>query len=322
MLEKILKLYTMAIAGDVRSPMPHLIGPPGCGKSTVAKQAADILGVNLHTINVSRMSPLEIEGVQMPEAHGDEGQLKLRLLHSTLWTQLQEGDIILFDEFLRGFPEVYNALLDIFTSREVVGLKIPNVFIMGASNSAVAYDGALEDRLLHLPVTDPRTHKGERQRLAQLIIDELGLLPSMVKSPEIEEVLNVEVLPMFNVLDSFKGKGTQLGTTMATGQSLRKLIGMAKLREVQSHTLESLISMNNARAMTENKAQFVLLLHGKQVPHSYETAARRLVGNDKLTELQALNLNLNLQLIELEELRSQDKKGTDQDDPSDIFINN
>lgn len=320
MLEKILKLYTMAIAGDVRSPMPHLIGPPGCGKSTVAKQAADILGVNLHTINVSRMSPLEIEGVQMPEAHGDEGQLKLRLLHSTLWTQLQEGDIILFDEFLRGFPEVYNALLDIFTSREVVGLKIPNVFIMGASNSAVAYDGALEDRLLHLPVTDPRTHKGERQRLAQLIIDELGLLPSMVKSPEIEEVLNVEVLPMFNVLDSFKGKGTQLGSTMATGQSLRKLIGMAKLREVQSHTLESLISMNNARAMTENKAQFVLLLHGKQVPHSYETAARRLVGNDKLTELQALNLNLNLQLIELEELRSQDKKGTDQDDPSDIFI--
>ena len=67
MLEKVLKLYTAAMLGDVRSPTPHLFGPPGSGKSSVVEQAAEMLGVTLHTINVSRISPLELEGVQMPD---------------------------------------------------------------------------------------------------------------------------------------------------------------------------------------------------------------------------------------------------------------
>ena len=52
MLEDILKLYVMAMAGDVRSPIPHLFGPAGCGKSSSVEMAANILNVNLHIINV------------------------------------------------------------------------------------------------------------------------------------------------------------------------------------------------------------------------------------------------------------------------------
>ena len=78
-------------------------------------------------------------------------------------------DIVLMDEFLRGFPEVYNALLDIFTSRRVGNLVLPKVFIMGASNSVVTYDQALEDRLLHVPVPDPRRSKAERERLVNAL---------------------------------------------------------------------------------------------------------------------------------------------------------
>src|SRR5690606_5552021 len=66
LLANILRLYHAAMMGDVRSPVPHLVGPPGCGKSTSVEQAAQLLGVNLHVINVSRISPLELEGVQMP----------------------------------------------------------------------------------------------------------------------------------------------------------------------------------------------------------------------------------------------------------------
>ena len=65
MLEKILKMYVMYMRLDVRSPMPHLVGPPGCGKSTVVEQAAEMIGVNLHIINVSRLNPLDLEGVQI-----------------------------------------------------------------------------------------------------------------------------------------------------------------------------------------------------------------------------------------------------------------
>jgi len=313
MLEKILKLYTMAMAIGVRSPMPHLVGPPGCGKSTVVEMAARLIGVNLHVVNVSRISPLDLEGVQMPTGSGEE--MLLKLLHATTWTQLKEGDILLFDEFLRGFPEVYNGLLDIFTSRKVADFELPEVFIIGASNSTIAYDKALEDRLLHLPVPDPRGRKTEQKNLAKIIVSELGLMPEMVNSMEMQSLLDTEVLPMYDILDAFNGKGSAPSSTK--GRSLRNLIGQAQLREIQSPTLVELLKMNNMRAMQQSKAQFVFLAEAKQTAAlpTYEAAARRLVGNDKLTPVQEMNINLNLKLIETEKIRHE--KGTPDDEVVD-----
>lgn len=315
MLELILKLYVMAMANDVRSPLPHLFGPPGCGKSTVVEQAAELLGVNLHIINVARLSPLDVEGVQMPE--GSDEAMKLRMLTATFWTQLKDGDIVLLDEFLRGFPEVYNALLDILTSRRVGKFRLPKVFIIGASNSTVAYDKALEDRLLHLPVPDIRTSKKERKIQAQHLVDAVGLLPEMVDSAEMQELINLNVVPMYEILDMVKGK-TSAGSALK-GTSIRNLIGQALLREVKTVELNELIAMNNTRAMQQGKAQYVVLLSGspKSVPHNYMAAAEKLVDNDRLTKRQAKNLDLNLQLIQLEAVRTE-KEGTTADD-DDIF---
>lgn len=313
MLEKILKLYTMSMGYDIRSPLPHLFGPPGCGKSTVAEQAAELLGVNLHIINVSRISPLEVEGVQMPVAHATE-QMKLKLLTATFWTQLEEGDILLLDEFLRGFPEVYNALLDILTSRQVGGYKLPKVFIMAASNSVATYDAALEDRLLHLPVADVRSSKAARRVQADHLIAALGLMSSMHDSYEMEQVITNDVAPMYELLDQLDGAGIK-GGTRANGSSIRNLIGQALMREVSSVYLRALIQLNNMRAMQEGKPQYVLLYDMKLVPTSYEQQARALVGNDRLSAIQQKNLQYNLELIELEALRT--TKGSSDDD---IFI--
>lgn len=309
MLELILKLYAMAMAVDVRSPMPHLFGPPGCGKSTVVEQAADIIGVNLHVVNLARLSPLELEGVQMPHGTGEE--MVLRLLHSTIWTQLKEGDILLFDEFLRAFPEVYNGLLDIFTSRRVAELRLPRVFIIGASNSTVSYDKALEDRLMHLPVPDPRIDKREKKRLAKLIVDQLGLLPTMADSLEMNSLLDAEVLPMFEILDQVKGKAGG-SPAMLKGRSIRNLIGQARLRNVQADALDELLRMNNTNAARASKWQYVFLpdaSHANSMP-AYEAKARQLKDNPRLTEIQAQNLQLNLQLIEMEQIRNEKKEGT------------
>lgn len=315
MLETILRLYTMALAGGVRSPLPHLFGPPGCGKSTVVEEAAEIIGCKLHIINVSRISPLELEGVQMPVPGDAEEVMKLKLLTATFWTQLNEGDILLLDEFLRAFPEVYNGLLDIITSRQVGGYKLPNVFIIAASNSTVAYDKALEDRLLHLPVPDPRRSKREKKHLAQLFIDKLGLLPDMVDSYEMQTVLDTEVLPMYDVLDNLKN-GSSSPANMK-GRSIRNLIGQTQLRQVQSAAVKELITMNNQRAMAAGKVQYVFLLDGKatRLDPTYEAKANQLRGNDRLTPVQAMNLELNLQLIEMEKIRQE--KGTEDDDVLD-----
>lgn len=305
-LETVLKLYSTAMAGDVRSPTPHAFGPPGSGKSTIIEQAAELIGCTLHIVNVSRLSPLEVEGVQMPT---DENT-RLHMLHSTMWTNLKEGDIILLDEFLRGFPEVYNGLLDIFTSRQVAGFVLPKVFIVAASNTTVSYDKALEDRLLHLPVPDPRKGKQAKRNLAQLVVDGLGLLPEMRDSYEMQTLLDTEVLPMYEILDSISNKTAAAASTK--GCSVRNLIGQARLREVQSTALAELLSINNTRAMSQGKVQYMLLTTGKKVDPKYQSKAQVLQGNAKLTEVQALNLNLNLQLIEMEAIRKE--KGTDDDD--------
>ena len=310
-----MKLYVMAMAHDVRSPLPHLFGPPGCGKSTAVEQLAALLGVNLHIINVSRLSPLDVEGVQMP--HGDGPDMALRMLPATFWTSLKEGDILLLDEFLRGFPEVYNALLDILTSRRAGAYVLPKVFIIGASNSTVSYDKALEDRLLHLPVPDPRRSKRAKADLGEIVAKALGLLPQMAASYEMNSLLDTEVLPMYEILDNLKGKSSSAPASIK-GCSVRNLIGQAQLREVQSASLRELLDMNNRIAMQQGKAQYVLLPDGKtkNLPSNYVAAAEKLRGNPKLTDIQATNLELNLQLIELETIRNQ-KEGVAEDD--DIF---
>jgi hypothetical protein len=304
MIEQLMCLYTMSMAYDVRSPMPHIVGPPGCGKSTSVEQLADLLGVNLHIINVSRLSPLEIEGVQMP--HGTDDEMRLRMLPATFWTQLKEGDILLFDEFLRGFPEVYNGLLDIFTSRRAGAFHLPKVFIIGASNSVIAYDPALDDRLLHLPVRDPRKSRTERNNLAKIMVDALGLLPDMATDVDMEELLNTTVLPMYDILDSFTKKGVKVGGKQGDGQSLRKLIGQTQLRMVKTSALRSMIERNNQLSMAANKPQFVLLIDGKNPPANYIKAAEALVGNPRLTPVQALNLSMNLELIALAAAESEE----------------
>ena len=309
MLETLLKLYTMAMTLDVRSPTPHCFGPPGCGKSTFVHQLAQLVGKKVHTINVSRISPLELEGVQMP----NKENTRLRLLTATHWNQLEDGDIVLLDEFLRGFPEVYNGLLDIMTSREVGGFKLPNVFFIAASNTTVAYDKALEDRLLHLVVPDPRSSKRETKRIATVIVEALGLLPDTATSYEMERLLMTEVNPTYELLDILKNKSS-VAAAQLKGVSPRNLIGQAQLRHVTSTALRELIDMNNARAIRTNKDQYVFLLSGKGVDPAYVARAQGLVGNPRLTELQATNLSLNLQLIQLEEVRYEGRETSDGED--------
>jgi hypothetical protein len=317
MLETVLKTYTMAMATGVRSPLPHLVGPPGCGKSTVVETVAEMIGVNMHTVNVSRISPLEIEGVQMPQGEGAD--MRLYHLLATYWADLEDNDILLLDEFLRGFPPVYNGLLDIITSRRVGKYQLPKVFIIAASNSNITYDKALDDRLVHIYADDPRNKKGAKKLLARLIVEQLGLLPSMATSRQMESLLDTEVLPMFKVLDDFSNKTASV--SRPEGHSVRHLIGLAQLRQVESvPLLQALLETNNHQAMTDGKPQYVFLFDGVAMPPGYEKVARAILGNEKVGEKQALNLKINLDLIETEAIRNE-KEEVIPDDPilAEIF---
>ena len=313
MLETILRLYAAFQAEQVRTPVPHLFGPPGCGKSTFVEQAAKLLGVNLHIINVSRISPLELEGVQMPM----EG--KLELLLATYWNKLQDGDILFLDEFLRGFPEVYNGLLDILTSRTVAGHKLPKVFIIAASNSTTAYDPALTDRLLHLNVPDPRTNKKENSRIRQVMVEAMGLMPAMSTSMEMENLMTAVVEPMYKILD---GQGNRVaGNTVYDGVSPRNLIGQVQLRLVTNSYLESLLTANNRLAEQQGKEQYVIAFTSKgkltHIEPDYLTDIRAMMRNPKMSDLQRKQAEVNIQIIE--SFKAQEKEANDDPD-NNVFL--
>lgn len=305
MLATILRLYMAGMAEEVSTPVPHLVGPPGCGKSTFVQEAADLLGVNLHVINVSRISPLELEGVQMPT----DGALVMML--ATYWNSLKDGDIVLLDEFLRGFPEVYNGLLDILSSRKVGLHTLPKVFFVAASNTTVAYDAALTDRLMHLPVPDPRSSAREATRIANVIVKELGLMPDLVNSGEMTDLLEEQVFPMYVMLD--KTAGNQVTSNASKGMSPRSLIGQGKLRHTVSAELAALLTWNNALATKSNKYQFIKAFYYKNrfspIPHQYAEVMADLIKRGKLTPEQLLNVELNNQLLSARHAQ----KGVDDD---------
>jgi hypothetical protein len=202
---------------------------------------------------------------------------------------------------------VYNGLLDILTSRHVAGFDLPKVFFVAASNSVVTYDDALEDRLLHLYVPDLRNNNAEIAKLGEKLTQSLGLLPDMATSSEMSDMITTEIMPMYAVLDQFKGTA-QRGAPIK-GSSARKLIGQAKLREFQSRDLIELVDMNNTMAMQKAKYQYLMLRPGSKLLQdaSLATKLQGLVGNDKLTEVQQANLELNLELINEATIYAEDR---------------
>ena len=324
-LPKLLKMYVMYMNTGMTAIVPHMFGPPGCGKSTIAQQLADLVGKKLHTVNVSRISPLELEGNDVLNETRD----KLHLILARMWADLNDGDVLLLDEFLRGFPEVYNGLLDIITSRQVAGHTLPKVFIIAASNSTVAYDKALEDRLLHLPMPDPRTSFAEDKRLRKLFVETLGLNPNMVENYDTINMMKQVVHPSFNIMYQLGKKKQAISTSYddeESSRSLRHLIGQATLREVHCEQLNTVIETNNQMCLTQGKPQYMLLLHGSgQIADNYrkklDTMEKAAAIRGKLTEIQLLNYQLNRQLIEMEEAMKQDEpiEGITTNDDDGLF---
>ena len=297
MLSKLIALYTAAQTQGTTSPMPHLFGPPGTGKSSVVKQLADLAGVRLHTVNVSRLSPLELEGVQVPNKDASE----LNMLYSSLWTALKPGDIILWDEYLRGFPEVYNGILDILTSRHVAGLDLPPVFMVGASNSTVAYDPALDDRLLHIPVPDIRKNNAAYNDMLERFITEASLMPHEDVTDVVSAWFQVYVTPGYRVLDELSRK-PQAGSDITEYISPRKAAGMVQLRKFPS-SLNQVVNVSNSFARLAARPERFIVHDQESAPTFKELTQDGVPSSlmDSFSEIEYKNFHTNVALLKLYE---------------------
>lgn len=79
----------------------------------------------------SQMSPFEISGIAFP----DKDSKKMEYYDFDKLENLQDGDILFFDELLNGNPVVLNACLTILEQRRFIsGKPLPNIMIVAAAN--------------------------------------------------------------------------------------------------------------------------------------------------------------------------------------------
>lgn len=114
-----------------KSVVPLFIGNPGLGKTVMIEEFAKEKGVKLVELITSQMSPFEISGIAMP----DKESKKMTYFNFDKLENLQDGDILFFDELLNGNPVVLNACLTILEQRRFIsGKPLPNIMIVAAAN--------------------------------------------------------------------------------------------------------------------------------------------------------------------------------------------
>ena len=114
-----------------RTVVPLFIGNSGLGKTVIIQEFAENKKVKLVELITSQMSPFEISGIAMP----NKTTKKMTYYNFDKLENLQDGDILFFDELLNGNPVVLNACLTILEQRRFIsGKPLPNIMIVAAAN--------------------------------------------------------------------------------------------------------------------------------------------------------------------------------------------
>jgi hypothetical protein len=142
---------TAALASLIPTRRPvYLWGPPGTGKSSLIRQAADRLGVGLVDVRATLLDPVDLRG--LPRLDGN----------SAVWCPPAflpvDGDGVLFlDELAQAAPLVQSACLQLTLDRRIGEYVLPeNWSVVAASNRAEDRAGThrlispLLNRFVHL----------------------------------------------------------------------------------------------------------------------------------------------------------------------------
>jgi len=108
-----------------------LLGKPGIGKTEAVERFAKDHGRKVVHIIASQILPSEVSGMTMPNQETKSMDVfdHYRLSH------MVDGDILFFDELLKGQQQVLNACLTLIQERRLMsGTKLPDVLVIAAAN--------------------------------------------------------------------------------------------------------------------------------------------------------------------------------------------
>src|SRR4051812_30960268 len=123
-----------ALAALVPTGRPtYLWGPPGCGKSSIVRQAAAVMGLDLVDVRATLLDPVDLRG--LPRLDGD----------TAVWLPpafLPRGGpgLLFLDELAQAAPLVQAACLQLTLDRKIGEYELP------AGWSVVAASNRQEDR--------------------------------------------------------------------------------------------------------------------------------------------------------------------------------
>jgi len=127
-----------------------LQGKHGVGKTAVLNQACESLGWNLKYYSASSLDPYtDLVGVPefITNEHGE------RVLRSVRPQEINDAEVVFFDELNRAEPKVLNAVFELIQFRSINGEKLPNLkCVVAAQNppdgdyTVEPLDPALADR--------------------------------------------------------------------------------------------------------------------------------------------------------------------------------
>jgi hypothetical protein len=132
--------------------VPLFISQPGYGKTRVIEEFARNKGAKLVEIIASQILPYEISGMAVP-SHQKE---RMTYYDFDKINDLNDGDVIFFDELLAGAPQVLSACLTLIEQRRTIsGKPLPKVMIVAASNpqNQLPIPPAIKERFIYYNIS-------------------------------------------------------------------------------------------------------------------------------------------------------------------------
>jgi ATPase family associated with various cellular activities (AAA) len=142
---------TKALAALVPTRRPiYLWGPPGVGKSSLVKQAANALDLELIDVRASLLDPVDLRGV--PTIHGD-----MAVWCPPAFLPMDGQGLLFLDELAQAAPLVQSACLQLTLDRRIGEYELPEGWsVIAASNRSEDRAGThrlispLLNRFVHL----------------------------------------------------------------------------------------------------------------------------------------------------------------------------
>lgn len=261
------------------------VGPPGCGKSTVPVQAAAMLEVPCYTISLLATDPMEVRGYDTP---GADGELIARV--ASHWRDREPYSIVVFEELDKAYLQQLHSVIDLMTSRKVGAFDLPPLHFIAVANSAEFASPAVLDRLLITPVPDPRNNSKESEKIRRRIVEFSGLHSEMIHSSQLMDLMNAEILPPYDVLDSIKSKSRN--STVKQGLSERRVTAMIKGRVMTNKHVKEVVVANNQVCESREEYEHYMVYDRTSARLAEHISWNKLL-NTSLTEIQEQVVRVN-----------------------------